>query len=56
MKKIIRYFKRKRILLNERYFYISMNGNFVHPHLMAVVTPKELFTMSDEDFCYYILN
>lgn len=23
---------------------------FVHPHLMAVVTPKELFTMSDEDF------
>jgi len=50
MGKIIRYFKRKRTLVNSRHFYRSMNGNFVHPHLMAVVTPQELYNMSDEDF------
>lgn len=50
MKKVIRYFKRKRVLLGKKYFYRNRNGNFVHPHLMAVVSPRELYNMSDEDF------
>lgn len=50
MKKIIRYFKRKRYLFKEKGFYKSQSGKFVHPHVMAIVTPKELFNMSDEDF------
>ena len=56
MKKLIRYFKRRKILLNNRYFYRSLKTNklhimsFVHPHCMYVITPEDLYNMSDEDF------
>lgn len=50
MKNLIRYFKRKRILMRERGYFRSITSNYVHPHLMAVFTPKELYKMSEEDF------
>ena len=50
MKKIIRYLKRKKILISERGYFRSVSANYIHPHLMTVITPKELYQMPDEDF------
>lgn len=50
MKKLIQYFKRKKILICEMGYFTSISSNYVHPHLMTIITPKELYKMSDEDF------
>lgn len=50
MKKIFRYFKRKRILLNDRHFYRNINAGFVHPHSINIIKLKELYNMSENDF------
>lgn len=47
------YFKRKKLLLEEYSFYVNLYGAFVHPHRKDIVTKKELYNMSDNDF--YIL-
>ena len=55
MKKLIRYFKRRKILLNDRNYYISMSGCFVHPNLEIVIKPEDLYNMTEEQFdliCY----
>ena len=50
MKKVLRYFKRKKILISERNYYRSLTLDYVHPHLLTIITPKELYQMTDEDF------
>lgn len=50
MRKLIQYLKRKKILISEKNYIRSISGNFVHPHLMAVITPKELYEMPENDF------
>ena len=43
-----------RIGRQEEYsFYVNLCGAFVHPHRKDIVTKKELYNMSDNDF--YIL-
>ena len=49
-KRFLRYLKRKNFLLNERYWYISLSGKLVEPHLMFVLTDKELYNMCKDDF------
>lgn len=50
MKKILKYFKRKKILINERGYYKSITSDYIHPHLLTIITPKELYDMTDEEF------
>lgn len=47
--KFVRYIKRVKKL--KKYgWYKSMSGKYVEGHLTRIVTPKELYQMSDKEF------
>lgn len=50
MRKIMRYFKRKTELLEHRGYYRNLSGGFVDPHCMKMISPVQLFFMTEEEF------
>ena len=47
---ILKLSSRKNKLL-EQGWYENIEGNFVHPHLMRIISIKELIKINEKDFC-----